>query len=353
MQFKDYYAALGVPRTATDAEIKSAYRKLAKQHHPDVNKGEAKSVERFKDISEAYAVLGDTEKRRRYDDIGPEWEPAAAGAPGGRGAGGFAGGGGGARQAGGSGFSDFFDLFFGAGGMPGGGFAGAFDDDPVAAAPTSAPAVATVEISLAEAVNGTQRRLTVRSAPCQTCGGRGTVAHSTSHGRRRVAMSHSVCPSCGGRGVSGDVRTLDVRIPAGFEDGGVLRVRPGGQDIHLTVRYKVPPGVEVRGRDLVLDVPVLDHEAALGARIEVPTLTGSVRVTVPAGASGGSLLRVRGQGLPGVRGGAPGDLLVRLQWVPAGEVSAAERTAYESLRETRTARGADPREGLAQRLRQS
>lgn len=344
MQFKDYYATLGVARGATDAEIKAAYRRLAKQHHPDVNKGDAKSAERFKDISEAYAVLGDAEKRRRYDTLGPEWEHAAPGAA--PGASGFRPGSG--AQA--SGFSDFFDMFFG--GAGGSSFFGSFGgaEDTTAAAPTSAPAEATVEISLHDVVRGTQRRLTVRSAPCRTCGGRGTVTQSASHGRRRVAMSHTVCPACGGRGVGGEPRTLDVRIPVGIEDGAVLRVRPGGQEIHLKVRYALPPGIEVRGRDLVLDVPVLDHEAALGARIDVPTLTGSVRVTVPEGASPGSLLRVRGQGLPGSKGGAPGDLLVRLQWVSVGPPAAAERAAYESLRAAREALGRDPREGLARKV---
>lgn len=351
MQFKDYYATLGVARTASDAEIKSAYRRLAKKHHPDVNKGDPRSAERFKDISEAHTVLGDTEKRRRYDALGPEWEHAASAGPGG--AAGFRSSGG-ARHDGGSGFSDFFDQFFGAAGTGGGSFfAGGFDDEPVAAAPPSAPAEATVEISLAEAVAGTQRRLTVRAASCSTCGGRGTVTQSTSHGRRRVAMSHSVCPACGGRGVAGEARTLDVRIPLGIGDGGVLRVRHGGQDIHLTVRYRVPAGVEIRGRDVVLDVPVRDHEAALGARIDVPTLTGSVRVTVPEGSSPGSLLRVRGQGLPGQKGAAPGDLLVRLQWAPAGVLTDPERHAYEALRDARAADSEDPREGLAQRLRSS
>ncbi len=342
MQFQDYYATLGVTRGASESEIKSAYRRLAKQHHPDVNKGDPGSAERFKQISEAYAVLGDAEKRRRYDQLGPDWERATQGGGGGRASG--------ASGTHASGFSDFFDLFFGgAGGSMFGGMGDVFGDVS-AAAPTSAPAEATVEVSLQDVLHGAQRRLSVRSAPCATCRGRGTVTQHASQGRRRVAMSHTVCPTCGGRGVSGEPRTLDVRIPAGIENGAVLRVRPGGQEIHLTVRYVLPPGIEVRGRDVVVDVPVLDHEVALGARIDVPTLTGSVRLTVPEGASIGSLLRVRGQGLPGRAGAAAGDLLVRLQWATRPALSGAERAAYEALRAAREGRGDDPRQGLAHKL---
>ncbi|HZV73297.1 MAG TPA: DnaJ C-terminal domain-containing protein [Conexibacter sp.] len=320
--YHDYYETLGVPRDASDEEIRRTYRRLARRYHPDVNK-EPGAEDRFKEISEAYEVLGDREKRERYDRLGANWRSGEdvsgaagfggfGGGPGAGGAGGpdirfdFGGGGG----VGGD-FSDFFDQLFrarGGGGMGGGrsrAGRGGFDGF----ATRGGDHEAELELTLEEAAAG---------------------------GRRHLSF--------------GDGREYDVEIPPGVRDG--QRIRLSGQggagagggppgDLFLRVRLRPHPRFRVDGRDLSVELPVAPWEAALGATVPVPTLTGTVRVKVPAGSSCGRRLRLRGAGMPGPRGGH-GDLHAVVKIAVPKQLGERERELFEQLRDTSAF---DPRRG--------
>jgi curved DNA-binding protein len=311
--FRDYYKVLGVPRGASEEEIRSAYRKLARTYHPDVNKDPG-AEERFKEVSEAYEVLRDPEKRERYDRLGANWKAGedvsgAEGFEGFRQAGfGQQGGFGDVRVEFGEGgdFSDFFESLFGARGARGGRARTAgFDGFSTRGADQEA----TLELSLEEAARG---------------------------GRRKISL--------------GDGRDYEVNVPAGVRDGQRIRLAgeggPGAAggpagDLFLRVRIKPHPRFRVEGRDLHLDLPVAPWEAALGASVEVPTLDGSTRVKVPAGSSSGRKLRLKGQGMPGPRG-ARGDLFATVKIVVPKKPTKKERELYEQLAE---ASSFDPRKG--------
>jgi curved DNA-binding protein len=281
--YHDYYADLGVPRDAGADDIRRAYRKLAREYHPDVNKDPG-AEDRFKEISEAYEVLRDSEKRERYDRLGANWRAGEDVS----GAQAFGDGGFGdvhVEFGGGGDFSDFFANLFGA--RRGGGWARRGADHE-----------AVLDLTLEEAAAG---------------------------GRRHITL--------------GDGRDYDVEIPAGVRDGQRIRLAgeggpgvDGGQpgDLFLRVRIAPHPRFRVEGRDLHVDVPVSPPEAALGARVPVPTLTGTARVLVPAGSSSGRRLRLRGEGMPGP-GGEPGDLYAHVQIVVPKQLDERERELYEQL----------------------
>jgi len=298
MEYTDYYAVLGVPKTADQAAIKAAYRSLARRLHPDLNKDPG-AGERFTKVNEAHAVLGDPEKRARYDRLGADWErfeqqPGFTGQQ--RGAGPR---GGGRPQA----HSDFFETFFGDGGLDldellrsgGTGRRGGFR---TRGPRRGADIEETVDISLEEAVGGGGRLLTL--------------------GERQV----------------------EVRIPAGVAEGSRVRVagkgRPGVEggapgDIYLRVRLLPHPRFTVRGRDLSADLEVRDHQAVLGAVVRVAGPVGPLTVTVPPGSQAGRTLRLRGKGVPGLGDAAAGDLLLTVRiTVPPAPVP-AERELYERL----------------------
>ena len=302
MEYKDYYAVLGVPKTATQAEIKKAYRRLARELHPDKNPGNADAERRFKEANEANAVLSDPEQRRRYDELGANWQAYDnAGFPGGATDwAGFGGAPGGVRwetrrvnadDLGG--FSDFFRAFFGAESSPFGGgrsSSSGFDQvfefsDRGTAAPrtTGRPpeAHATAEVTLAEVARGAERTVSV------------------------------------------DGRRLQARIPAGVSDGAKIRLRgavkdPGGGpagDVVITVRVQPDARFERRGADLVTDLPLTLAEAMLGAEVPVPTPTGSVKLRVRPNTQDGQEIRISGRGLPKRGGSGKGDLVVRTRVV--------------------------------------
>jgi curved DNA-binding protein len=303
--FRDYYEVLGVPRDAPSDDIRSAYRKLARQYHPDVNKDPG-AEDRFKEIAEAYEVLRDPEKRERYDRLGANWK-AGEDVSGAAGFGDFAqqGGFGDVRVefGDGAGFSDFFESFFGARG--GGRRTTGFDGFSTRGADQEAQ----LELSLEEAARG---------------------------GRRKISL--------------GDGRDYEVNVPAGVRDGQRIRLAgEGGRgaaggsagDLFLRVRLKPHPRFRVQGRDLYVELPVAPWEAALGATVEVPTLEGRTRIKVPPGSSSGRRLRLKDEGMPGQTGGS-GDLYATVKIEVPKKLSKEERQLFERLAEVSSF---DPRSG--------
>jgi curved DNA-binding protein len=296
--FQDYYETLEVPRTASSEDIRRAYRTLARKYHPDVNK-ESGAEDRFKQISEAYEVLRDDEKRARYDQLGANWK-AGQDVSGASGFGdGFSSGDGfdDVRvDFGGGDFSDFFEGLFGQRGGRTTGAAGFGGFDGFSIRGGNQEAV--LGLTLEEAAAG---------------------------GKRRISL--------------GDGRDFEVEIPRGVRDGQRIRLAgqgsagPGGGpsgDLFLRVRVKPHPRFRVEGRDLYVDLPVAPWEAALGAEVPVPTLSGSVRLKVPHGSSTGRRLRLRGQGLPSPDGSA-GDLYAVLAVHVPKRLTKKERELFEEL----------------------
>jgi DnaJ-class molecular chaperone len=323
VKFRDYYEVLGLSKTATEDEIKKAYRNLARKHHPDVNPGDKSAEEKFKEINEAYEVLSDPEKRKRYDHLGPDWKAGAdfTPPPGWEGArveyadfGDLFGGG-----RGSSGFSDFFESLFGSrrGARAGAGFRMRGQD-----------VEAEISLTLEEAHRGVTRTLTIQSTEvCPTCQGMGAKGDKT-------------CPTCRGAGAVVRPKSLEVNIPAGVREGSVIRLAGQGEqgtngatagDLFLRVRISPHRLFNIVGEDdLQLEMTVAPWEAALGANITVPTLDGSVEMTIPAGAQGGQRLRLRGQGLA-KRSGGRGDQYVKIKIVIPPRLNARERELFEKL----------------------
>jgi len=360
---KDYYKVLGVPQSATEAEIRRAYRKLAKENHPDANPGKE---ERFKEISAAYDVLSEPAKRKEYDEI-RRLGPVA-------GNGGFPGGAGGAGGAGGSPFNvrtenlgdlfgDILGRFGGGAGAPGGVRA----RTTASAAQRGEDVEAELHLSFLDALNGVTTSVNVTSeAPCSTChgsgaapgttpvvcsrcGGRGVTSENQglfSFSRacpqcagRGMVVEHA-CPTCRGTGIENRPRQVKVRIPAGVDDSQRIRVkgrgapgRGGGSppgDLWVTVRVAPHDMFGRKGRHLTLTVPITFAEAALGAEVTVPTLDGSVVLRVPPGTRSGRTFRVRGRGVADEKSSA-GDLLVTTEVAVPTKLSPAQREAIEAL----------------------
>ena len=374
----DFYKLLGVSRAATDEELKRAYRKLAHDLHPDKNPGDAEAEERFKEVSLAYEVLRDPERRRRYDTLG---------ADGLRGTG-SAGGGDPFAGAGFSGLGDLFDAFFG---NAGGGF-GTGGQRARRTGPARGPdAEVSVALDFHEAVFGVDKEVTVRTAvACETCSGTGakpgttatTCAQCAGAGEVRTVrqsllgqmVTSRPCPRCGGSGESisspcescrgegrvADHRTLRVTVPAGVDSGIVLRLSDrgaagprGGPPGDLYVHLEVRPDARFRrqGNDLVHELHVSVAQAALGAHIGLTTLDGEEEVAVPPGTQTGRVVRLRGLGVPDVNGRGRGDLMVQ---VVVDTPTSLSQTDERLLRELATARGEDvdpPDSGLLSKIR--
>ncbi len=373
---KDFYKVLGVPKDAKPDEIKKAYRKLARQYHPDANKGDSAAEERFKEISEAYDVLSDEKRRREYDEgralfgSGGFRVPGGAGGPGGVpfDLGDLFGGGAGGPAAGGLG-----DLF---GGIFGRGRGGATTAQPRRGADIESE----VTLGFTEAIDGVTVPLRLTSeAACPVCHGTGAKAGTTPRVcptcqgtgqtsrnaggfafaepcracRGRGLVVDDPCPTCQGSGRGKSTRTIQARIPAGVRDGQRIRLKGkgapgerGGPNGDLYVVVKVTPH-SLFGRvddNLTLTVPVTFPEAALGAEVKVPTLGGpSVTLKVPAGTSNGRTFRVRGKGV-GRRDGSRGDLLVTVEVAVPQKLSAEAADALEKFRAATAAE--NPRGGL-------
>ena len=329
MAKRDYYEVLGVARGASEDEIKKAYRKAAMKHHPDRNDGDAKAEEKFKEVNEAYEILSNSEKRAAYDAHGHAGvDPSMAG--------GF---GAGFNPGGGASFNDIFGDVFGD--IFGGGRGGQRSS-------RGADLRYTLEISLEDAVHGAKVTIKVptlvacescdgsgarrgsKPVPCTTCGGRGevrmqqgffSVQQTCPSCRGRGQTIKDPCPDCRGQGRTEKVKSLEVKIPAGVDSGDRIRLAGEGEaapqggapgDLYVQIAVKEHKLFKREGADLFCEVPVAFVDAALGGELEIPTLDGRVKLKIPEGTQSGRMFRLRGKGVSPVRGGGPGDMLVRV-----------------------------------------
>jgi molecular chaperone DnaJ len=361
---RDYYEVLGVERSASEDQIKRAYRKLAMEHHPDRNPGNADAEARFREVSEAYAVLSDPEKRSQFDTYGRVG-----------GMGGFG------DAFAGTGFGDIFDMFFGE--RPGRRPAG----------PRRGPDLrAGLVVDFEEAVFGAEKEMDVpRWEHCRTCDGSGAAAGSQpvrcsdcggSGQVRRVSQSifgqvvnvatcprcrgegeivETPCATCGGGGRVQATKTLRVNVPAGVDDGDQIRlsgegeagVKGGGYgDLYVVIQVRPHPVLRRAGRDIYYDLGVSFAQAALGDTIEVPTVDGPLKLDVPAGTQYGTRLRLPGRGVPHVRTGRRGDEIVIVHIITPTKLTPEQRQAIDTLG-GRTGKPAEPPRGFFDRLRES
>ncbi len=336
MNYKDYYQVLGVPKDAPAKDIKSAYRKLARKLHPDANPNDPKAAEeKFKELQEAYEVIGDAEKRRKYDALGSNWQQASQQAETqrryrsaqqqedvfstfGQGA------------QGPSGFSDFFDAFFSGAAQPQG-----RQTRSTRFAQRGGDLETTIDLSLRDAYLGGTKQVSLQiEDTCPRCGGTGIV-------------DNAICPVCHGTGRVISTRKLEVTIPKGVRPGQRIRLAGQGSsgtgggangDLYLVAQFGNDGTFERKGDDLYVDVTVDIYDLVLGTEVRVPTMTGDVTVTVPAGTQNNKLLRLTGKGMPKVRGSGNGDEYVRLIGKLPTQLSERERQLFEELAALRTAK---------------
>ena len=381
MKNTDYYKVLGVSKSATQAEIKKAYKRLAKQYHPDRNQGDKAAENRFKEISEAYQSLSDPEKRKRYDMFGGagfQGDPGFRGRAQNAGANGYSTW---SSASGNTGFDlkDLFGQIFGNGGrvraqandFSGGGpfeaGTGPYDFGFDVGPEPGRDVEADVTIRFEEAINGGTHRISLqRNGSCSACGGKGknrtgqssACTSCAGKGRKQVANAGTdftivcnacsgqgqiytePCTGCGGTGRSAGAENLSVKIPPGVDNGGRLRIPgkgeagPDGRTGDLFLRIHVTPHKYFRreGRNLHVDLPVTISEAALGAKVEVPTLDGKATLTIPTGTQSGAKLRMKGKGVPDPKSGIRGDMYAHAQIVVPKEPDAKARKIFEELK---------------------
>jgi len=384
---QDYYQTLGVKRNASSEEIRKAYRRLARKYHPDLNPGDKSAEERFKQVQAAYDVLSDSRKREMYDQVGYYSETGSY-----PGAGRTAAG----PEPGGFGFTGFdFSEFFGPEGArpaghggrsePGGGFADMFahlfhrPGGAEKAAPQQSSDLAyTVNIGFWEAIQGTQARLSIlryQACPacvgsggatgqsqCQECQGSGQVSqmagamrfHLTCPRCRGQGRLHNTCPACRGDGRVSSQDTVEVRIPPGAENGSRLRVAGKGNagaqgspgDLYITTRVEDHPFFRRMGNDIHITVPITVAEAALGAKVEVPTIDGRAQLKIPPGVDSGKVFRLREKGVLNRRTSLRGDQHVEVRVVVP---RLQDERSKEILREFARLNPEDPRAGLFDR----
>ena len=362
MAKRDYYEVLGVSKTATQDEIKKAYRKLALKYHPDRNKGNAEAEEKFKEAGEAYGVLSDETKRQQYDQLGPEmFERAQAG--GGAGGNPFGGGFGGFS---GSGMDDIFDMFFG-------GQGGRGSRSSNAGPQRGADLRFDLEISFEEAAFGVEKEINLyRDETCEHCHGNGAEpgskvetcpeCHGTGYVRftqntmfgqmvneRPCSKCHgegkivsNPCKECRGKGTVKKNKKLKVKIPAGVDNGSRLRVSGEGEagakggpsgDLYVYLYVKQHKFFDRDGTTVICEVPINIVQASLGAEVKVPTLDGAVTMKIPEGTQPGKVLRLKGKGIPSLRGGLRGDQLVRIKVVVPTKLNDKQKDALRAFAE--------------------
>jgi len=373
---QDYYELLGVSKKASAKDIRTAFRKLARKYHPDLNPGDKYSEEKFKQLQEAYDILSDSKKRQMYDQYGFYSDNIPPGGPGGgpqqdgEGVnfdfGGFDFGGGSGAQGGGASFRDLFSQFFrggrGAGGEP--------EHEP------GGDLEYQIEIDFWDAVRGAVKKLTItRLDTCDTCHGTGAIGSAqtcpTCHGSGTIQQAagkmkfnvpctrcggtgkiRKVCPTCSGEGRLRRTETIEVRIPAGVAGGSRVRVPGKGNagtmgappgDLYLRVDVRPHSFFERRGDDLYTKVPVTVSEATLGAKVEVPTIDGRSLVRIPPGTNSGKTLRLKEKGVPSARSGARGDQYVEIQVVVPQPTDERVRNL---MKELETVAPDDPRKDL-------
>lgn len=359
MAKKDYYEVLGVSKTASQDELKKAYRKLALKYHPDRNKGNAEAEQKFKEISEAYGVLSDESKRAQYDQLGPDaFEQAQAGGAGGNPFGGGFGG------FSGSGMEDIFDMFFGGQGGRGGRSGNAGPQ-------RGADLRFDLEITFEEAAFGVEKEISLyRDEACEHCHGTGAEpgskvetcpdCHGTGyirftqntmfgqmvnerpcskcHGEGKIVSSP--CKECRGKGTQKKNKRLKVKIPAGVDNGSRLRVGGEGEagakggpngDLYVYLYVKQHKFFDRDGTTVLCEVPINIVQATLGAEIKVPTLDGQVTMKVPEGTQPGRVMRLKGKGIPSLRGGTRGDQLVKIKVVVPTKLNDKQKEALRAF----------------------
>jgi molecular chaperone DnaJ len=353
MAKRDFYEILGVPKNASDEEIKKAYRKLAMKHHPDRNQGEtSKAAEvKFKEAKEAYEMLSDPQKRAAYDQHGHAGvDPNMRGSPGAEGFGGFA-----------EAFGDIFGDVFGGGRRGHGGGRQVYRGSDLSYA---------MEVTLEEAANGKDAQIRIPSwDDCETCHGTGAkpgtkpITCTTCHGAGAVQMRQGFfsvqqtcpqcqgkgkiipepCTSCHGQGKIKKQKTLEVKIPAGIDDGMRIRSTGNGEpgtnggppgDLYIEIRLKKHDIFERDGDDLHCQVPLSFTTAALGGEIEVPTLAGKAAIDIPEGTQAGKQFRLRGKGIKGVRSSYPGDLYCHVSIETPVKLTEHQRKLLKDLEES-------------------
>ena len=383
---RDYYAVLGIGKNATDAEIKSAYRKLAKKYHPDLNPGDKEAEEKFKEVNEANDVLSDPQKRQRYDQFGfAGVDPNYAAANGG-GAGGFGGGFGGV---------DLGDIF---GDIFGGGFGGGFSgfgggsSTRTANAPRKGHDIqASVILTFEEAAHGCSKKITINrqdtcpdcggtgaakgTSPetCPDCGGRGYVVtqqrtpfgvmqsqQPCSHCGGRGTIIRNPCKTCRGTGKTAARKSLEINIPAGIDDDQNIALRGQGDagsnggpagDVIVHVTVKADPMFERDGYDVTIHVPITFSQAVLGDDVEVPTVDGRIVQHIPEGTQSGTKFRLRGQGIQYLNGRGRGDQYVIVDVEIPKKVTRAQREALKAFEDSMKEDNYEKRKGFFKNLR--
>ena len=380
MEKRDYYEVLGVPKDATDADIKKAYRKLAKQYHPDLNPDDPTAAEKFKEVNVANQVLSDPDKRARYDQFGHAGVDSSYGGGGTNFTGGFDG----------VDLSDIFSDIFG-GGFGGGGFS--TRSSGVNAARRGADIASALDITFMEACKGTSRDVTInRTEECPDCGGTGASAGSSvktcpdCNGRGVVTVqqrsmfgmmqSQRPCTKCGGKGKiiekpcikcggSGRVnqrKTVTVKVPAGIDDGMLLNVRGQGSvgsnggargDLKVRISVKADPVFEREDYNIWIDFPITYAQAALGAEIEVPTIDGKVSYNVPAGTQPGTVFRLRGKGVQKLQqsAGTRGDQMVRISVEVPKNLTKVQKDALTAFEGTLNEKNYEKRKGFFDKIK--
>ena len=383
---RDYYEVLGIGKNATDAEIKSAYRKLAKKYHPDLNPGDKEAEEKFKEVNEANDVLSDPQKRQRYDQFGfAGVDPNYAAANGG-GAGGFGGGFGGV---------DLGDIF---GDIFGGGFGGGFSgfgggsSTRTANAPRKGHDIqASVILTFEEAAHGCSKKITINrqdtcpdcggtgaangTSPetCPDCGGRGYVVtqqrtpfgvmqsqQPCSHCGGRGTIIRNPCKTCRGTGKTAARKSLEINIPAGIDDDQNIALRGQGDagsnggpagDVIVHVTVKADPMFERDGYDVTIHVPITFSQAVLGDDVEVPTVDGRIVQHIPEGTQSGTKFRLRGQGIQYLNGRGRGDQYVIVDVEIPKKVTRAQREALKAFEDSMKEDNYEKRKGFFKNLR--